>query len=340
MAQKITLKDLAQALNVSVVTVSKALRDHPDISAKMKTQVKKTAKEMGYIPNIVARNLSSRRTRTIGLIVPKIAHSFFSSLIESVYQYAAEQNYEIVLTTSQENPEFENKHLLTMISMRVDGILISVTDKTDTLPLLSVVRENQIPLVQIDRTLNAPFSKVVFEDAAGTYRAVKHAIDLGYRKLAFVGGNHKLHIARDRLNGFKKALKESNLPVQKRFLVQGGFTEADGYRAVMDFKKSKQLPEFIFAATYPVALGVIKAAKELNLKIPEDIDLISFGGSEFNTFITPAISFVEQDTKEMARLAVGQVLREIEANEPGPPVDLRIPSELRLKETCVKRKGA
>ena len=89
-----------------------------------------------------------------------------------------------------------------------------------------------------------------------------------------------------------------------------------------------------------MALGVIKAAKELNLKIPEDIDLISFGGSEFNTFITPAISFVEQDTKEMARLAVGQVLREIEANEPGPPVDLRIPSELRLKETCVKRKEA
>ncbi len=340
MAQKITLKDLAQALNVSVVTVSKALRDHPDISQKMKKQVKQTAEKMGYIPNIVARNLSSRRTRTIGLIVPKIAHSFFSSLIESVYKYAANRNYEIILTASQENPEFESKHLLTMISMRVDGILISVTDKTATLPLLSVVRENRIPLVQIDRTLNAPFSKVVFEDAEGTYRAVKHAIDLGYRKLAFIGGNHSLHIARERLKGFKKAARESGLPLQKTFLVQGGFTEADGYQAVMRFKKSNQLPEFIFTATYPVALGVVKAARELNLKIPDDIDLISFGGSAFNAFITPAISYVEQNTKEMARLAVEQVLREIEANETQQPAELRIPSELRLKETCVKRKDA
>ncbi len=334
-ANKITLKDIAQKLNVSAVTVSKALRNHPDISDEMKKKVRQTAEQMGYIPDIVARNLSARKTRTIGLIVPKIAHSFFSSLIESVYKYAADKNYEIILTASGERPEFENKHVLTMISMRVDGILISVTDKTTDIPLSSVVKKNQIPLVQIDRTVSEAFSKVVFEDVEGTFRAMEHAIRIGYRRFAFVGGNHNLHIARDRLQGFKNALSKYNIPLQKSFLLQGGFTERDGYLALKKFYARKDLPELIFAATYPVALGVVQAAKELNLRIPHDIDLISFGDSQFNHFISPAISCVLQNTDEMARLAVTRIIAEIE--HPGlPPETIRIRSDFQLRETCKK----
>ncbi len=334
--QKITLKDLAEKLNVSAVTVSKALRDHPDISDEMKARVKQTAEEMGYIPNMAARHLSARQTRTIGLVVPKIAHSFFSSLIESIYRYAAEYDYEIVLTSSQENPDFEQKHVRTLLSMRVDGILISVTDKTARLPLASLVRENQIPMVQIDRTLSSDFSRVVFEDTDGTYRALKKAIDLGYRTFAFVGGNHRLHIARDRLKGFKKALKEAGLKVHNEFLVQGGFTEQDGYEALMRFKKNNHLPEFIFAATYPVALGVVQAARELGLVIPRDVDLVSFGDSAFNRFINPAISCVAQDTDRMALLAVQRIIEEIESPEPIPARLIRIASPFKQKETCRK----
>ena len=144
--QIITLSDIASKLSVSTVTVSKALRNHPDISKNMTQKVKNAAKKMGYIPNKAASMLSARKTNTIGLIVPKIAHSFFSSLIESIYNHARENNYEIILTSSQEDSELEKKNLLTMISMKVDGILISVTRDTNDKSIYGVVKKIKFQL--------------------------------------------------------------------------------------------------------------------------------------------------------------------------------------------------
>ena len=129
-AKHITLEDIAKRLNVSSVTVSKALRGHPDISKETTKQVKKIASELGYSPNFMARNLSARKSNTIGVVVPKIAHHFFSSIIEHIYNYAFVNNYEIILTVSQEDCDRERKHLQTLMSMRVDGIIISIAQNT------------------------------------------------------------------------------------------------------------------------------------------------------------------------------------------------------------------
>ena len=170
------------------------------------------------------------------------------------------------------------------------------------------LKKNNIPIVEIDRTIDDSLTKVVFDDIGGTFKAVSYAIENGFKSIAFVGGNHKAHIGKDRLTGYLKALRKYKLKKNNNWIIEGGFNEVDGYNALKMFYEHNNLPELIFAATYPVALGVVSAAKELKLKIPRDIDIISFGDSNFNRFITPAISCVNQKTEKMGRIAVEKII--------------------------------
>ncbi len=147
----VTLSDIARRVKVSKVTVSKALRGHPDISAETAGKVKKVARELGYLPNFMARNLSSRRSNTIGVIVPKIAHFFFSSVIEAIYDAAFENNYEIILTVSQENAERELRHVESLLSMRVDGLIVSLSQQTRDTSIFDKVQQRGVPLICMDR---------------------------------------------------------------------------------------------------------------------------------------------------------------------------------------------
>ena len=333
-SKNITLKEIADKVGVSKVTVSKALRDHSDISASKKELIKKQALKMGYIPNIAARNLSSNKTKTIGLIVPKIAHSFFATIIESVYKHAIANGYEVILTSSQENEKLEQKHITTMLSMKVDGILISLSRDTKDKNIFSVVDNHGVKLVQFDRTLNTNHSRVVFDNLDGSKEAIDKALKVGYKKFAFVGGNHKSHIGKERLAVVKKVLKSNGLSLDENFIVSGGFTEDDGYNAIRKFHKNDNLPEIIFAVTFPVALGVLRGANELGINIPKDIDIVSFGDSSYNSYITPKISSVYQDVEKMAELSVKKLIEEIECKEEIKYKTIKLKSIFLQKDTC------
>jgi len=336
--QHITLEDIAQQLDVSRVTVSKALRGHPDISADMTRKVRKAAEELGYSPNIIARSLSARRSNMIGLVVPKIAHFFFGSVIESVYNAAFEHNLETILTVSQENAERERKHLQTLVSMRVDGIIISVSQETRDTEIFKWIRKMRIPLLFLDRRPDPPpqgFSSVLVDDQGGTAKAIDHAIAIGYRKLAFVGGSPHINIGKDRFAGFERAMDKHGLPVRKEWVLRGGFGRDDGYNAFMQLHRSGQLPEFIFAATYPVALGIYEAAKVLGVRIPADVDIMCFGDSDVSRFITPALSCVNQPTQDLGARAVALLLEIIGGPESAGDQHVVMPTDLILRETCL-----
>jgi len=298
----VTLEVIAKRLGVSTVTVSKALRGHPDISSAMTKKVQKLATDLGYTPNIIARSLSSRRSNMIGLVVPKIAHAFFGALIEGVYDTAFANQYETILTVSQENPDRELKHLQTLVSMRVDGIIISISKDTRDVSRFKWIKKIGIPLVFADRKPEQEipgFSSVTSDDYDGTFQAIQHAIQIGYRKLGFVGGNLNTNIGRERMRGFSDALKEYSIPLNPRWVVHGGYAKEDGYAGVKQLFDGGSMPEFLFAATYPVALGVYEAAKELGIKIPDDVDIICFGDSDVGRFLSPAISAVRQPAQEL-----------------------------------------
>jgi LacI family transcriptional regulator len=331
------LEDIARRLGVSRVTVSKALRGHPDISQEMTARVRKAADEMGYIPNIMARSLSSRRSGMVGLVVPKIAHFFFGSVIEGVYDTAFENNYETILTVSQENPGRELKHLRTLVSMRVDGIIISITQTTTDLSIFSSIQKSGVPVLFVDRCPEPPlrgFNSVTVDDAGGAYKAVEQAIKMGYKRVACVGGGTHINIGKHRFAGFEAALKHHGIPLQKEWVVTGGFGKNVGYDGFMQFYASKNLPEFIFAMTYPIALGIYEAAKEVGIKIPGDLDLICFGDSDVGRILSPALSCVTQPAYELGSKAFDLMLKTISHPDTAGEQHVVLPTELLLRETC------
>jgi LacI family transcriptional regulator len=339
----ITLDHIARRLKVSRVTVSKALRGHSDISAETTARVVKIALELGYTPNIIARSLSSRRSRMIGLVVPKIAHSFFGAVIEGVYDTAFENKYETILTVSQENAEREWKHLQTLVSMRVDGIIISISQETQDLDHFKWIRKTGIPLVFIDRKPEPPisgFSTVLTDDHAGAFQAVEHAIQIGYRKIGFVGGNTNINIGKDRLQGFEDALREYGVPVRREWIVSGGFGKEDGYNGLKRLLQNSSIPEFVLTVTYPVALGVYEAAKDLGLRIPDDLDIICFGDSDVGRFLSPAISAVRQPTRELGSRAVQLLLENIADPHVTREHHVLLPTQLVIRETCVEKRAS
>lgn len=336
----ITLDDIAKRLKVSRVTVSKALRGHPDISSEMTRKVRKVAGELGYTPNIFARSLSSRRSHMIGLVVPKIAHFFFSSVIEGVYNAAFDNQYETILTVSQENAEREKKHLQTLAAMRVDGIIISITQETDDVERFKWIRKLGIPLVFADRRPEPAlpgFSSVLVDDREGAFQAVEHAIKVGYRRLGFIGGTTKINIGKNRLKGFEDAANEYGVAVNRDWIVQRGHGKEEGYLGLKHMYQNGPLPEFVLAATYPVALGMYEAARDLGLRIPDDLDLICFGDSDVGRLLSPAISAVRQPTHELGTRAVQILLENIANPDVTHEHHVILPTQLVVRETCVGR---
>lgn len=338
----ITLADIAQRLSVSRVTVSKALRGHPDISEEMAKKIRKMASDLGYSPNRMARNLSSRRSHLLGLVVPKIAHFFFGSVIESVYNRALDHKYETILMVSHENDEQETRNLQTLVSMRVDGIIISVSARTHDIKVFEWIRKVGIPLLFMDR-LPDPSPKnsvgVLVDDYGGAKRAAEQAISLGYESIAFIGGDRNINIGRNRFQGYADAMREHGLFMKEEYIIHGGYSTEVGFEGLKRLHSMGTMPQCIFAVTYPVALGVYEAAKSLGIRIPQDVDIICFGDSDVGKLITPALSCVSQPTQRLGEESVNMMMRMIENPEAVSPGNLVIPTELILRETCILPKG-
>jgi LacI family transcriptional regulator len=333
--KQITLSDIAKKLNVSKVTVSKALRNHPDISEKRTKEIKEVAAEMGYIPNFAARNLSAKKTRTIGVVIPVIANSFFADIVEHFYNYAFENNYDIILAVSQEDSARERKHLETMLSMRVDGIIISIVEHSENKDMFQRIKKNEIPLVFFDRTIGKQeFSSVTLSNKLGAIKAVEKAIEKGYTKIGHIAGWKNSNIGKDRFLGYQQAIKKSGLELNSNWTEFSGFSKKDGYNSFMKMYNENRLPEFLFAVTFPVALGILAAAEEVGVKVPEDLDIICFGDSELNDYLTPSISCITHSTANFATEAFTLLLRQMNASENFLEEHIEIETELLIKETC------
>jgi LacI family transcriptional regulator len=335
---QVTLGDIAKQLSVSKVTVSKALRDHPDISAATIRRVKETAQALGYYPNYMARNLSSRRTNTVGVIVPKIAHYFFASVIEGIYDAAFANHYEIIMTVSQENGERELHHVRSLLSMRVDGLIISLSENSLDYSIYHSAQDMGVPITFMDRVPESGgFNSVVADDYGGAYTATEHVIYAGFTKIGHIGGFGNINIGKERYRGFETAMKEHDVAIRNEWVVRGGFGEEDGYRGFMKLYESRPLPEIIFTVTFPVAFGMYKAANQLGLKIPDDIDIICFGSSGVNQFLATPMSYIEQPTYELGQRAFELTVENIHGTEQTIPKKITLPTKLVLNKTALPR---
>lgn len=334
--KQIKLEDLAKKLKVSKVTVSKALRNHPDISDETKSKVKALAERMGYVPNFMAKNLSARKSNIIGLVVPKLAHFFFGSVIESVYNSAFENDYETVITVSQESAEREKRHLQSLLSMRVDGLIISITEQTKDFTIFHRIINSNIPLVFIDRVppiKNVP--SITVDDKGGAYSAVDYFIKNGIKKIGHIGGYSYINIGKARLDGFFEAMNKNNVPINNNWVIEGGFGEEDGYRGFKEIYNRGSLPEAIFAVTYPVAIGIYEAATELGINIPADIQVTCFGNNDFKHTVPSVFNFVDQPAGEIGKNAVRILLDLINNSASSEPQNVELKTRLLIKGKVV-----
>src|SRR5665647_3217120 len=330
--------DIAKQLNVSRVTVSKALRDHPDISQAMKKKIGIAARKMGYVPNLIARQLNSRRTFTIGIVIPDLENSFFSYIVDSMIDYATEHNYYVILTVSREKGNIEKQNIENLIGMRVDGLLVCLSQETNDKQVFKTVEKMKIPLVFFDRAFeNMKFSRVVFNDKPGAVNALNRIIKEGYTKIANFSGYSKTNIGKERLEGFIDTLAKNKIPVRKEWIIEGGFELKDGYESFKKLISAGNLPEVVFTVNDMVALGAYKAAKEAGLRIPEDIGIFGYGFNEITDFFDPQLTVINQDPRKMGQEAIKLLINEIEKKSKGGQSKIYIEEEFLWRKS-VKRK--
>jgi len=305
--------DIAKELNVSRTTVSKALRNHPDISPAMKQKIIALTKKMGYVPNLIARQLNSRRTFTIGIVIPDLENSFFSYIADSMIDYATEHGYYVILTVSREKTNIEKKNIENLIGMRVDGLLVCLSQETTDRQVFKTVEKMKIPLVFFDRAFkNMKFSSVVFNDKYGGKNSLNHIIQEGYTKIAIFAGYSNTNIGKERTEGYIETLTKNEIPIRKEWILESGFELKDGYESFKKLNGSGNLPEVIFSVNDRVALGAYKAAKEAGVRIPEDIGIFGYGFSEITDFFNPQLTVINQDPRKMGMEAVNLLINEIE----------------------------
>ncbi len=336
MAKHVTQKDIARKLGVTRVTVSRALNNYSDISESMRRKVKQTAKEAGYIVHHGARSLQLRKTNTVGVVIPEVSNSFFSFVIHGIMDAASELGYRVILTVSREDPEIEKQNILTLLSHRIDGLLVDISKDTDDASIFDPVRKMGVPLVFFDRGLEgARWSSVGIDDRKAAKELVELAIAHGYRKIAHLAGSQRVAIGRMRLAGYADALKEHNIPVREDWIVSGGFDSTSGYEGCNKLMQGGELPEILFAANDRIAQGAYKAIRQARLNIPDDIGVIAFGHSEFAELLSPTLTIVDCPPAVMGQRAMELLVSEIEQPAKRGQQHLLLETTLRVNESIL-----
>jgi LacI family transcriptional regulator len=314
---QVTIKDIARELGISPSTVSRALKDHPDISVQTKKAVNELADKLNYQPNIVALNLRQRKTNTIGVIIPEIVHFFFSTVISGIEDVAYTAGYNVILAQSNESYQREIIDLKALFNSRVDGMLLSISRETTNFDHIESIISKGVPIVFYDRMYNSPTSsKVIVDDYTGAKEAVNHLIEQGCKRIASINGAPNLIISIERSRGYSDALKENNLEVNDRYIENcpsGTFEE--GKRAANKLLSQSIIPDAIFANNDPMAMGAMMAIKEKGLKIPQDVAVVGFSNWFFGELMEPSLTTVDQPGFEMGQEAARLLIRQIEMKE-------------------------
>lgn len=335
MAQKpeTTIHDIAKALNLSASTVSRALKNNPLISEATRKRIQEAAREMGYRPNILAANLRTRKTNTIGVIVPLINRHFFSSVISGIEDIAYQQGFAVTISQSNDDFEKECQIAQTLFTNRVDGLILSIGMNTTRFDHLKLFSERDIPLVFFDRVVEEiEAHKIVVDDFGGGYCATSHLIAQNRKRIAMIGGPLNLQIYRKRQEGYIKALQDHGLPVDESIILHNSLTRAEGTNAIKKLLQQSHRPDAIFCANDTTALSSIIYLKQQNISIPTDIAIVGFSNEPFSELVTPSISTIQQPGFEMGQKAAELLIRQITHNEsPQRFETLEMPTELIIR---------
>ena len=334
---QVTIKDIADKLGISPSTVSRALKDHPDISKATKKAVKELAEQLNYEPNAIALSLLSSRSNNIGLIIPEIVHYFFSQVISGIEDVANDAGYHIIICQSNESFSREVKNVQALLSSRIEGLLLSVSKETRNLDHLKNLRNKNIPIVFFDRVPNDfQADHVIIDDFKGAYLAVKHLIDVGCRQIAHLGTSRDMGIGLERYNGYLQALKDHRLTVNEHLII-----DCDTYKAARLITRKliygSDPVDGIFAVNDRTAIGALQTAKECGIKIPREMAIVGFSNGIYSNMTDPPLTTVEQFGYQMGQDAARMLLDRLFSKENYPPQRKLIKPELIIRGSTVEK---
>lgn len=315
---QVTIKDIAKELGISPSTVSRALKDHPDISPATKKAVKELAEKLNYQPNSIALSLRQSKSNTIGVIIPEIVHFFFSTVISGIEDVAYDAGYSVIVSQSNESYEREVMDTKALFNNRVDGMLISMSRETTNFDHFKSIYDRGMPMVFFDRICDGlETSKVIVDDFDGAFKATEHLIKQGYQRIAHLGGPSNLSISRQRLDGYKAALKQYNMPIDESMILADHSSDDDqnAKEITSMLLDSPKPPDALFAINDIAALGAMMAVKERGLSIPKDFAIVGFSNWRFTSMTDPAMTTVDQPGFAMGQEAARLLIKEIEAKE-------------------------
>jgi len=329
------IRDIAEVLNLSVSTVSRALQDHPRISKETIEIVKKTAESMDYYIHGPAAALRKGHGNNIGVIVPRIDRQFFSNIIGGIEQVLRTNGFNTFIYQTQESFENEKSGVQAMLNAGVEGLLISVSIETTDINHIERFSRSGRPVVFFDRCMDDPTtSRVMIDDYEAAYKATLHLLANGCRKPVYFGGTENLYMYRNRRRGFQQALTDNGFAQEDIHVFEGLLTRKKGFDTFRELYLSKNIPDGVLAASDFSALGSILFMKEVGLRIPNDVCVVGFANELFTEIMDPPLSSIEQFSGEMGKQAAELMLKRFHGTH--PPETIILNSELIIRKSSLK----
>jgi len=331
---RITIKDVANRAGVSITTVSHVINQTRFVSPELVQRVHAVMEELNYQPNTLARSLRMGETRTIGLIVPDNSNPFFAEVSRIIEDVGFEKGYGVFLCNSDGLLEKEAAYINMLIAKQVDGVIFIAAENTQE-NIADLTRQN-FPIVMVDRDLpNAKIDVVLVNNERGGFEAVNYLLQLGHRKIACIAGTSELTPSAARVEGYRRALSSASVALREEWIVHGDFRSLSGEQAMASLLQLANPPTAVFACNDLMAIGALRALRNHNLRVPQDLSVIGFDGISMAEEVTPALTTIAQPIADLASCAAELLIRRIQIGHEKDGVQrIVLDTQLVVRESC------
>jgi LacI family transcriptional regulator len=332
-SKRITVHDVAKAAGVAIGTVSRVINGAPTVTEDVRTRVNAAIEALGWTPSVAAQSMRGVSARMIGFIFSDIRNSLYSSMVKGAEDVLSEHGYILMVASSDGNPMREMALLDLFKRRRADGLIFSIEDETNV-DVIRTIETSRLPLVMLERELQAPVNAVGADHLRGTRQATEHLLSLGHRRIALLSGGRGNRVARDRLAGLQQAYEQAGLPVDPQLLRLDSFASDYAFRETQLLLNLKEPPTAIIALGIHMLRGVLPAIRMKGLKIPDDISVIASNDSELAQLATPAVTVIRYDAYALGREAAQLLLRQLSGEQPANGTRIQLPTEFVMRESC------
>ncbi|HEY9124954.1 MAG TPA: LacI family DNA-binding transcriptional regulator [Bacteroidales bacterium] len=334
----VSLKDLAKELKISISSVSRALKNHPDISPELAQKVQELARQKNYKPNPYAIRLLKHESKTIGIVIPDIVTYFYASVISGIESYTKEKGYSIVISSSQESYQKEQNIIENLLNLRVDGLIVCLSQETADYKHFDKILEDNTPLVFFDRVCRtSEISSVVADNFEAARNVTRHFYENGCTRIAFINGPNHLNISKERLAGYIEGLKDCGLKISNDLLASCNMTPEGAKVATQKLLALKVKPDAILSINDTVAFSAMKEVKRRGYKIPDDIAFVGFTDEFHASIVDPELTSVMHPTFEMGQEAARLLINQLESKTPGTPRQVVMKTTLVVRDSSIKK---